>query len=105
MYGYNKSSRRSKTQTSTSHSVWKHETFTAHQNNRVTAVIVEYPTNLDRCAVKHKYGLEPILRYNMFRVKMQVGVNRNYVACLLPPSLLLLLLLLLNTLLHVHSFA
>ena len=97
--------------TSTSHSIWKHETFTAHQNNIVTAVIVEHRTNLDRCVVKRKYGLEHILRYNMVRVKIQVGVNRNYVACLLLPTLLLplpLLLLplpLLTTLLHAHSFA
>jgi len=71
--------------TSTSHSIWKHETFTALQNNIVTAVIVEHATNLDIYVVKHKYGLGPILRYNMVRVKMQIGVNRNCVACLLLP--------------------
>jgi len=47
----------------------------------------------------------------MVRVKVQIGVNRNYVACLLPPPFLpvplplLLLPLLLTPLLHAHSFA
>jgi hypothetical protein len=47
---------------STSHSIWPHETFTAHQNNIVTAVIVLHPTNLDICVVKHNCRLEHILR-------------------------------------------